>query len=527
LQETISGVSQTALVSSLPDDKTGANVTLTATVTGDPTYLGTPTGTVDFYEGSQLIDIGGLDSSGQASVSVAAELFEPGKGSVTAVYLGDSNFDGSTSAAADESVTLPTEVGLIPSTNLVDTGGEVTFTANVSGYPGSWPGINPTGSVKIYLGKAIIGSAPLDVNGSASISVDDGALPPGVDDFTAKYSGDTVYDSSVTARGTYVQVMGATSTALATGENPASYGDVVTLTATVSPVFAGGATPTGTVTYYNGPTEIGAEPLDSSGVASFQLATALYGSGTMDITAAYGGDINYDVSGSSVLDEVVLAPSVVTLTASPNPATPGESVSLQVVVAGNPPTTATPTGTVTLYDGSTSLGPVTLSNGQATLSTSTLPTGMDFLSAVYGGDAAFTGSTGTAIEPVGYTATVLLTTSSSPVSAGTPVMFTATVTGSDGIPTGTVVFYPPSGLGPLPTPYGQATLDSTGVGSITLSVTATEGIYALYSPAPGSPYLPAQSNTLKEIVNGPRLPAGASARSWLVAASRRETLRGV
>jgi hypothetical protein len=142
LLEAISGVSSVSLTSSDLHDTSGATVAFTATVTGDPTSLGTPTGTVDFDQAGQILGIGGL-AGGVASTQVAAESFEPGKG---AVYLGDPNFAGSTSRPIDEDVTLPTNTGLVPSVRSVGSGSDVTFTADTYGFPGSFPA-GPTGTV--------------------------------------------------------------------------------------------------------------------------------------------------------------------------------------------------------------------------------------------------------------------------------------------------------------------------------------------------------------------------------------------
>jgi hypothetical protein len=58
----------------------------------------------------------------------------------------------------------------------------------------------------------------------------------------------------------------------------------------------------------------------------------------------------------------------------------------------------TPTGTVTFYDGTTSIGTGTLSaSGVATFSTMTLAVGNHSITAQYGGSAAFTASTSAAV----------------------------------------------------------------------------------------------------------------------------------
>jgi Bacterial Ig-like domain (group 3)/Domain of unknown function (DUF4214) len=67
------------------------------------------------------------------------------------------------------------------------------------------------------------------------------------------------------------------------------------------------------------------------------------------------------------------------------------------VVTPTAPGAGTPTGSVTFMDGTTVLGTSTLSAGTATFQTTTLSTGSHQISAVYSGDANFTGSTSAAL----------------------------------------------------------------------------------------------------------------------------------
>ena len=71
----------------------GQPVDLTATVSG-PDGDPTPTGTVDFYNGSTLLGTGTL-ASGIASLPSVTSL-PVGDNSITATYLGDSNYAGGT-----------------------------------------------------------------------------------------------------------------------------------------------------------------------------------------------------------------------------------------------------------------------------------------------------------------------------------------------------------------------------------------------------------------------------------------------
>src|SRR5439155_702363 len=72
----------------------------------------------------------------------------------------------------------------------------------------------------------------------------------------------------------------------------------------------------------------------------------------------------------------------------------GQPVTFTATVTAKSPGAGTPTGTVTFKDGSITLGTGTLNgSGQATFTTSTLAVGSHSITASYGGDASFNGST--------------------------------------------------------------------------------------------------------------------------------------
>ncbi|HYG98895.1 MAG TPA: MBG domain-containing protein [Terriglobales bacterium] len=76
-----------------------SSVTLTARVTAT---AGVPTGTVDFMNSATTLGSSTLDESGSATLSVST--LSAGPHSLTAVYRGDSNFEGITSTSVDEIV---------------------------------------------------------------------------------------------------------------------------------------------------------------------------------------------------------------------------------------------------------------------------------------------------------------------------------------------------------------------------------------------------------------------------------------
>jgi sugar lactone lactonase YvrE len=88
-----------ALISNIATPFVGQPITLTASV--KPTGLGTPTGTVSFYDGTVLLGTSTL-TAGSASFATA---LTAGTQPLTAVYAGGANFTGSTSPTLTQMVT--------------------------------------------------------------------------------------------------------------------------------------------------------------------------------------------------------------------------------------------------------------------------------------------------------------------------------------------------------------------------------------------------------------------------------------
>jgi hypothetical protein len=103
--------------------------------------------------------------------------------------------------------------------------------------------------------------------------------------------------------------------------------------------------------------------------------------------------VTFEATGSA-------AGSTTSLDVSPaSPVTAGDNITFTATVAGSGPT---PTGTVEFFmEGNVSLGSGTLSGGQATVQSSTVPEGTHSFTAVYSGDATYSGSTSAAVT--GYT----------------------------------------------------------------------------------------------------------------------------
>jgi hypothetical protein len=447
--QTVNKAASTTILSASPAASTwGQSVTLTATVT--PAGA---TGTVQFFSGSTNLGSATL-TAGQAQLATTA--LPVGTDSLTAVYSGDANTAGSTTAAVPQTVNqASTTTSLTSSLNPSAFGASVTLTAAVA--PST-----ATGSVQFFSGSTLLGSAILS-GGQAQFTTT--ALPVGSNSLTAAYNGDpnNAPSTSAVLQQTVNRAVSTTSIALA-GSNPSPYGSSVTLTATVSP-----STATGTIQFFNGATSLGSANV-SGGQAQFTTTTLPVG--TASLSATYSGDTNNAASTSSAIQLTVnKANTTATLTATPSTSTSGQSVTLTTTV-----TPSSATGSVQFLNGSTVLGTANVSGGQAQFTTTALPAGTNSLTAIYSGDANYSNATSAAVtQTVTKTATTTTVTSSqNPSTSGGSVTFVAAV--SPSAATGTVQFLDAA------TVLGTATLASGTASFATSTLTqGTHSITAVYS----------------------------------------------
>jgi hypothetical protein len=167
-------------------------------------------------------------------------------------------------------------------------------------------------------------------------------------------------------------------------------------TASVTSKTAG--TITGSVSFFDGATQIGPSVNLTSGTATY--ATTMLSQGTHSITATYSGDSNYANSTSTALSQIVNAstksPTSTMVTSSQNPSTSGTNVTFTAAVTSS--SAGTITGTISFFDGGTQLGtPVTLSGGSASYPTTMLAQGSHSISAQFSGDANYQASTSPAL----------------------------------------------------------------------------------------------------------------------------------
>jgi hypothetical protein len=352
-------------------------------------------------------------------------------------------------------------------------GQPVTFTVQVT--PAQQPA--PTGYIVVgdLNDLTLLATEPLGANGQATFS--SSRLAPGKNSLYAAYLGDRNHLPSYTGNPLVWTEYASTTTTLASGTGSSVYGQPVVFTATVASSISN---VTGPVSFFANGALIGTATLTKTGSATLTVAT-LAVAANQSITASYGGDGSHAPSTSSAVEQTVAQDATTTSSLTSSFSTPGvgAQVTYTVSVMPNTPGGGTPTGTVIFQDTSTTPPTTvtgTLGNGTASSAPTASATftfqaqGSHPITAVYGGDADFTGSTAppftqavqaTGNEPVTVTLSLAPGSPSSFVF-GQPVTLTATVTGSGPTPpTGTVTFYDTVG-DPMTTALGVGPVGPNG-----------------------------------------------------------------
>jgi hypothetical protein len=306
----------TTVMSSQNPSVFGQPVTFTATVT-PVSGTGTPSGTVTFLDaGTTQLGTATLNGSRQATFTTST--LAVGSHTITADYGGDSNFNASNGPLNNNPQYVnhaSTTTALASSANPSVFGQSVTFTATVSAVaPGA--GI-PSGSVTFLDGTTPLGP-PVALNASGQATFTTSGLTVGNHTITATYAGSQSYNSGSGALSGNPQVVNLPSpaTTVTSSDNPSVFGEAVTFTATITASAPGAGTPTGTVTFLDGMTQLGTATLNASGQATFTTSTLAVGNHT--ITVSYSGDAHYNASvGALTGDPQVIAPPSAPTSTSP------------------------------------------------------------------------------------------------------------------------------------------------------------------------------------------------------------------
>jgi hypothetical protein len=241
--------------------------------TGNPV----PTGTVTLTTGSYRSTVTAL-SGGSATISIPPGTLTTGFNIINVSYSGDSNY-AALAVAGSALVTVgAVTVAVVPSSGSIKSTQALPVTINVSAGSGS---PTPTGMVTLTSGSYISTTTPL-ANGSATINIPAGTLPPGVDILKVDYGNGNYAGASGQAS---VTVTAGTPTFTITGTAvTVSPGPVAMSTITVTPAggFTGSVALTAAIT--SSPNGAQSVPtLTFSGTNPVSIAGAAAGTATLMI----------------------------------------------------------------------------------------------------------------------------------------------------------------------------------------------------------------------------------------------------
>jgi len=387
---TLTQSSATVSVTATPASTTyGSAVQYSATATGAATV---PTGTVDFSVGTTSLCRATLDDGAGSCYSAGA----PGGASqsVLGVYSGDPSYLGTTATTSLSVAPDPSVTTVAVSQGTTTYGSSVTYTATVNSSTGT-----PAGTVAFS-----VGSTPLCVATTADGQAGcvSAAAPPGIDQtVTAVYSGSANYGTSSGTTALTVSP-GSTATTVQVAQATDTFGSPVTYSAVVS---ATAGTPSGTVTFtaqVTGDTLCAATLSGGAGSCTTSATPPYPG---QIVEATYSGAAGYGTSTGSALITVTRAPTsvaatVVSSTSIEPTVVYGHSVTYQATVTPTASSAGTPlpSGTVTFTSNGAPVCTATISTiiqGFAACSAPATSGGQQTVTASYGGDADFNGSSGT------------------------------------------------------------------------------------------------------------------------------------
>ncbi len=388
-------------------------------LTGNSTF----SGGVTIGGGSLLADNSSGSGAGSGAVTVNSGATLGGTGTISGAVTVNS---GGTLTPGDGGTAI-----FNTGTLVLSSGSNLNIVLNGNTAGSGYSRVNVSGSATIT-GSNLNLSGTRSAHDGAQLSVINttngltGTFSGLVQNGTVTFNG-VVYSANYSAGGGNNMVLTAnpatSTTTVSSSANSSVYGQTIVLTATLSSASSG--TPTGTVTFYDGTTQIGQATLSlSGGQDQASIGTSALTLGSHSITASYGGDTNFTASTSAALTQTVSQDATnISIASSVNPSVFEQPVIFTATVTAGSPGSGTATGTVTFYDGSTQIGQsqLALVNGQdqASVSVSALSVASHSISAVYAGDSNFTASTsGTVSQTVNSEAPTISISGNSSVSVG-------------------------------------------------------------------------------------------------------------
>jgi hypothetical protein len=311
-----------------------------------------PTGPVTFTSGNLNLGTGDLNQnnypafstdSGTVSITIPANLLSIGSNAITVSYAGDANYSPSISPSVTVIVTGSTQVASVTSlslsANAVAPGGSYNFIATVAPRIPQSNSPQPTGSVIFTSDGQPIGEAATLFSGIATISGSSFAIAPGAHFITAIYSGDTNYQSSISAPASFAMGVATLPGTTTIAVTPATVvqGTSVTVAASITPATP---MPIGMVQLMLDGNLYGPPVPVTGATTNLPLLTSTFQPGTHVLRVLYSGDSNHQ-AGASAAATLTTLESAGVFTLSPNTTS---TTAAQGKISSPVKLTATPTG---------------------------------------------------------------------------------------------------------------------------------------------------------------------------------------
>lgn len=282
------GASELTLATSPRPARLGQTVVLRAQTRAVAPASGTPSGSVEFYDGDRLLGTSSLGGDGVAELSTRD--IGLGQRVLTARFLGEHRFLPSQGAGVSFALD-PAQATVVLSAGgpTATAGRTVELTASI--LPNALGIGTPTGQVVFHDGFLPLGWAVVDDQGIARLRVPD--LTTGTHVLRASYAGDGRFASAWSLEMT-LNVLPASAEVRLLASSPTSrFGDSLELTAQVQPgLGAINATPTGRVVFLADGEPIGEAAVNAAGVAVWSGSVG--SAGTRLISARYLGDASWN-----------------------------------------------------------------------------------------------------------------------------------------------------------------------------------------------------------------------------------------
>ena len=335
---------------------------------------------VRFQDGNTTLGSVPVGAAGSASLSLST--LTTGAHAITAIYSGDTNHSGSSSATVSQQVVQPTSLTLSSNSNPAIAGLPITLTAHLAtnGSSGSISPLPLTGNVTFLDGTSVLTTVP--ASGTGALSFATSSLAVGTHSLTVAYAGDANFEASASTAIVQIVKSADTSAQLNVSSNLLDYKSSLTLTAVLKGT---GSLVTGPVVFLDGATPLGQANLSSGGSATISTSTLSPGIHSLSVT--YAGDRNNGPSASPIVTVQVKQTGQLVLASSSNPALTLDQTTLTAsMTVGVAPAA---TGVVQFHEGTVLLGTAILdAKGTATVQAGPFSAGAHTLTASYAGDTS-------------------------------------------------------------------------------------------------------------------------------------------